>query len=197
MRALAHVIGRFRQAAARFGAAQEAVAAVEFALVLPIMLMMYLGSLELSSAITIDQRVTNVAGAVGDLVAREKGEITASELTDYFTAATAIMQPFSTTSLKQVVTVVSVSSTGTTTVKWSQGYNGGVAKTAGSAYPNVNPIPTAMINISKSNYVIVSEASYTYKPLLGWFFKTSFNLYHQNFYLPRYAAVICYNATTC
>ena len=138
-----------------------------------------------------------MAGAVGDLVAREKGEVTATDLTDFFQAATAIMNPYSTTALKQVVSLVYVSSSGVTTVKWSQAYNGGTAKTAGVAYPTTNAIPAAMINISKSNYIIVSEASYTYKPLLGWFFKSAFNLYHQNFYLPRYAAIICYNTTTC
>jgi Flp pilus assembly protein TadG len=181
----------------RFVRSREATAAVEFAAVMPIMLIMYLGSLELSEAISVDQRVTNVAGTVGDLVARENGTISASTLTDYFQAATAILSPFSTTDLKQVVTLVYVDSAGATLVKWSQAYNGGTAKTAGQPYPATNAIPTAMINISKGNYVIVSEASYPYKPLLGWFFKNTFNLYHQNFYLPRYAKIICYNTATC
>jgi hypothetical protein len=96
-----------------------------------------------------------------------------------------------------VVSVVTVNSTGVTNVLWSQGYNGGTAKTAGSAYPGPHAIPLAMINISKSNWVIVAEASYTYKPLLGFFFKSPFSLYHQNFYLPRFASKICYNTTTC
>ena len=197
MRAMRRMIGWVGERFARFVHASEATAAVEFAFVMPLMLLMYLGSLELSAAISVDQRVTNVAGAVGDLVAREKGEVTSSDLTDFFQAATAIMNPYSTTALKQVVSLVYVNSSGVTTVKWSQAYNGGTAKTVGVAYPTTNAIPTAMINISKSNYIIVSEASYSYKPLLGWFFKSAFSLYHQNFYLPRYAAIICYNTTTC
>ncbi len=52
-----------------------------------------------------------------------------------------------------------------------------------------------MINISKSNWIIVSEAAYVYPPMLGLFFPNSFKLYHQNFYLPRYAANITYNAS--
>ena len=181
----------------RFGRSREATAAIEFAAVVPVMLLMYLGSLELSSAIGVDQRVTNVAGTVGDLVAREKSEVSATDLADYFQAATAIMQPYPTTTLQQVVSLVYVSSTGVTTVKWSQAYNGGTPKTLNQPYPSTHAIPAAMLNISHNNYVIVSEASYTYKPLLGWFFKSSFDLYHQNFYLPRFAAIICYDTPTC
>jgi Flp pilus assembly protein TadG len=185
---------RWLRAALRpFGPASEAAAAVEFALVVPLMLTMYVGSIELSQAINVDQRVTTIAGTVGDLVARADGEIDASTLNDYFHAAEAIISPFSTTGLAQVVTVVRVDDEEQTTVLWSQGYNGGGAKTTGQPYPGPHAIPTPMLNISKNNYVIVSEASYSYRPLLGLFFKTPFALYHQNFYLPRYDDVICYN----
>jgi Flp pilus assembly protein TadG len=176
---------------------REAVAAVEFALILPVMLTMYLGSIELSQAISVDQRVTVVAGTVGDLVARANGEITAANLTDYFQAAQSIIAPFSTTGLTQVVSLVQISSTGVTTVLWSQAYNGGTAKTANQPYPGPHAIPTTTINMWNSNYVIVSESTYSYLPLLGIFFKTPFSLYHQNFYLPRYPGKICYNTTTC
>ncbi|MDR3472848.1 MAG: pilus assembly protein [Devosia sp.] len=197
MNRLGYAIGQLAGLVRRFAKSGEATAAIEFAAVMPVMLLMYLGSLELSDAISVDQRVTNVAGTVGDLVARENGEITATDLSDYFQAATAILSPFPTTTLTQVVTLVAVSNTGVTTVKWSQPYNGGTAKTVGQAYPATNAIPAAMLNISHNNYIIVSEASYSYKPLLGWFFKNSFNLYHQNFYLPRYAKIICYDTATC
>ncbi len=189
---------RFARLLRRFGKAGEAVAAVEFALIMPFLLTLYLGSLELSQLINVDMRVTTIAGTVGDLVARANGTISASTLSDYFTASQAIIAPFSTNGLAQVVSVVTINSSGVTNVLWSQGYNGGIAKTAGSPYPATpHGIPLAMINISKSNWVIVAEAAYSYKPLLGFFFKSPFSLYHQNFYLPRFASKICYNATTC
>lgn len=178
--------------------AQEAVAAVEFAMIMPLLLTLYLGSLELSQLITTDQRITNIAGTVGDLVSRSNGEVTAASLTDYFTAATAIISPLPTTGLTQVVTEYSINaSTGKATVIWSQPYNGGTAKLAGTVYNANTVVPVSMTNISKGSWVIASEAKYPYVPLLGLFFKTSFTLYHQNFYAPRYAAIICYNTTTC
>jgi Flp pilus assembly protein TadG len=178
----------------RFGRAQKAAAAVEFALILPVMLTLYVGSIELSAAFSMDQRVITIAGTVGDLVARTNGSLASSDLTNYFQAAQAIMSPYSATNLKQVVSVVAVDSTGKTKVEWSVGYNGGSAQTCGQPYSTTHPIPTAMTNISKSNIIIVSEASYVYPPVLGLFFKSSFNFYHQNFYLPRYDKDIPYSS---
>lgn len=192
-RAMRRWLADLRDALRRFFPAEAASAAVEFALVVPVMLTMYVGSIELSQAINVDQRVTTIAGTVGDLVARVDGEITAGTLDDYFHAAEAIIAPFPTTGLTQVISLVSVDAKEGTTVLWSVGYNGGTARTTGKPYPGPHPIPTAMLSISTNNYVIVSEASYSYLPLLGLFFKTPFSLYHQNFYLPRYDAMICYN----
>ena len=181
----------------RFGPAREAVAVVEFALVLPIMLTMYIASIELSQAYNMDQRVITIAGAVGDLVSRSnvtKSPITTSSLQDYFQAAQAIIAPFPNGSLKQVVSVVAVDKTGKiTTVEWSQGNNGGTPQVQCQPYAGTHPIPAAMLSISANSYIVVSEASYVYPPMLGLFFPNSFYLYHQNFYLPRYAVYIPYN----
>jgi len=170
----------------RFGAAREAVAAVEFALILPVMLTMYVGSIELSQAFSMDQRVITIAGTTGDLVARTNGAIDMTTLNNYFQAAQAIMGPYSTTDLKQVVSVVAVDSKGNTKVEWSKGYHGGTAQVCNQPYGGAHPIPDVMKNISGGNIVVVSEATYTYPPMLGIFFKSDFVFYHQNFYLPRY-----------
>src|SRR6185437_9645411 len=194
MRPLPASLRRFSATLRRFGRAQKAAAAVEFALILPVMLTLYVGSIELSAAFSMDQRVITIAGTVGDLVARTNGTLAASDLTNYFQAAQAIMAPYSPTKLEQVVSVVAVDSSGNTKVEWSVGYNGGSAQTCGQPYSTVHPIPTAMTNISEGSIIIVSEASYVYPPLLGLFFKNSFNFYHQNFYLPRYDKDIPYSS---
>ena len=182
MRQVRALLDRLRQ----FGVAREAVAAVEFALILPVMLTMYIGSIELSQAFSMDQRVITIAGTTGDLVARSNGAIDATTLNNYFQAAQAIMGPYSTTDLQQVVSVVAVDSKGNTTVEWSRGYNGGTAQVCNQPYAGAHPIPSVMIDLAKSNIVVVSEATYIYPPMLGIFFKNNFVFYHQNFYLPRY-----------
>lgn len=165
-----------------FARAREAVAAVEFALILPILILLYVGSVEVSLAITTNNRVTTVASSVGDLVARAQQKITTGELDDYFAAAANIMTPYSSTNLKQVVTSVAVSNSGTATVEWSQGYNGGIAHNAGAPYA----LPQELIDIAKGKYVIVTEAQLMYTPLFDAVFKSSFPLYHEDFHLPRF-----------
>lgn len=167
----------------RFAVAREGVAAVEFALVLPVMMLLYVGSIELSDLISVDRRITVMAGTVGDLAARADGIIYESELNDYFNAAEEIMTPYKIAGLKQLITCVLVNAAGTTaTVKWSKQSGGATVKTVGSTIT----LPAEIRVISKGKYVIVSETSYAYTPLLGIVFQSAVNLYRQNFHLPRF-----------
>ncbi len=170
----------------RFRRETRAVAAVEFALILPFLLLLYVGSIEASQLIIVDRRVTTVAGTVGDLVARADGSITQAQLTDYFRASQGIFMPFSTTGLRQVITCVYVAANGTTQVRWSRGYNGGVAKTAGQTFA----LPTEVTTLSRNSYIIVSETSYSYRPMLGIVFPTAIPLYRENFHSPRFGDFI-------
>jgi Flp pilus assembly protein TadG len=170
-----------------FALAREGVAAVEFALVLPVMLLLYVGSIELSDLISVDRRVTVMAGTVGDLVARADGVIYESEVTDYFNAAEEIMTPYKIAGLKQLVTSVRISADGSTaTVRWSKQSGGATEKTVGTTIT----LPEEIRNISKNKYVIVSETSYSYTPLMGIVFQNDVDLYRQNFHLPRFGAEI-------
>jgi Flp pilus assembly protein TadG len=178
----------------RFAGAQAGVAAVEFALVVPFMLVVYLGTSEASALITMDRKVQSVAGAVGDLVARENGTISSATLRDYFQAASGIMTPYTTTDIKQIVTSVKVETNGDTIVAWSREYLNGVMS-VGTTYLENTPYGRAsdmasMTDIAKGSYVIVSEASYSYKPLFGLVFDKAVNLYRQSFYVPRFGEPI-------
>lgn len=178
----------------RFLTAQGGVAAVEFALVVPFMLVVYLGTSEASALITMDRKVQSVAGAVGDLVARENGTISGATLQDYFQASSGIMSPYTTTNIKQIVTSVQVMADGTTNVTWSREYLNGVMS-VGTTYVVNKPYGRAsdmasMTDIAKGSYVIVSEASYSYKPLFGLVFDKAVNLYRQSFYVPRFGEPI-------
>jgi Flp pilus assembly protein TadG len=195
---IAHVIEYAARPFRHFVRANEAVAIIEFALIMPVMLLLYLGSVELSQAINVDQRITNIAATVGDLAAREKNVIPASDLTDYFQASKAILSPYTTSGLVQTVSLVAVNSTGVTNVRWTVAVGGTATQIVGQPWTGTHPIPASMINISHSNWIIVSEASYPYQPaIFGMFLKSPTPLYHQAFYLPRFASIICYATTPC
>jgi Flp pilus assembly protein TadG len=170
----------------RFGVAEKGIAATEFALILPFMMVLYMGSVELSQAVSVDRKVAVVAGALGDLVARVKDNLAVSTLNDYFAASQSIMRPYDATNLKQAITLVYVNTDGTTSVTWSYGYNGGAAHSVGATYS----LPTEITDLVSDGYVVVAEAQYQYQPLMGYFFEDPFNMYKEFFYLPRYGDVI-------
>lgn len=181
-RELRHTCFRF----IRFGRAEKAVAAVEFALILPFMLMLYMGSIEVTQVIIMDRKLAAVTSTVGDLVARSNGEVSETTVDDYFAASGLMLAPYPTTTLKQLVTSVYVDDDGDTSVEWSRAYNGATAKSTGSSYP----LPSEITDIATDSYVIVSEAQLPYTPWGGYFFQSSFDLYKQFFHMPRFGEEI-------
>jgi len=186
-----------RDLVTRFRRSTEAVAAVEFALILPLLVTLYFGTVEAAQLYTVDRRVATVASTMADLVSREKTCITTATLTSYFSAATGIMQPYSTTALKQVVSFLAVSSTGTVTVKWSSPYGtGATARTVGVTTALANTTTAAQINsLARTNgWLVAAEIQYPYQPLYGIVIKT-INLAHTEYFLPRYEDEITTGAT--
>lgn len=184
-------LARLRLSLKRLLRADRGVAAVEFALVLPIMLVVYLGTLEASSLITMDRKVQSVAGAIGDLVARTDEVISTSQLQDYFRAASGIMTPFSPDGVLQVVTAVQVNADGTTEVIWTRQYqNGTYSSTTPHNVGDSYPLPTEMTDIARGDMVIASEASLNYTPLLGIVIQTPITLYRSSFFMPRFGGEI-------
>lgn len=77
----------------RFAGDRRAVSAVEFALCLPFMLLLYLGGIELSQAVSADRKVTLLARTIGDLVSQQRS-VTTTDVGNVFDAASAVLYPF-------------------------------------------------------------------------------------------------------
>lgn len=168
-----HLTARARRIARN----SEGVSAIEFALILPVMVIMFLGAVEFSHALTVDRRVSAVASAVADLTA-QTDKITASEVQDMFTAATSIMSPYSSTPISMVVTSVVADEDNKTTVDWSCAENGS-PHAKGSNYA----LPEGLTQPFSS--VIVAEVSYSYTPPIGQYMTGGLTM-SETFYLrPR------------
>jgi len=179
-----------RRRIARFARNEQAVAAVEFALILPFLITLYMGSM-----FTVDRRIEVISATTADLVARwnpNQGAITKATVEDYFKAAEGIITPYSTNGLKQVLTVVTVNAAGTSSkVAWSCAYNGGTALVAGTDFPLEDQmLLLATSNTTKAGFVIASKTSYSYRPVLGMVFTNALNLESQSLFLPRFGAAI-------
>ena len=187
-------LAKLGQWARRFRTAEHGVAAVEFALILPIMLLLYVGMVEGSTLIAMDRKVQTVSGSVGDLVARSNGTIKAGTLNDYIKIAAGIMTPYPDENLVQMVTQVYVDANGKATVDWSKRYVGQVVQSTGARVKgDVYTLPSEGVAVSKGLYVIVTECSVAYTPLYGIVFDKAVNLYRENFYVPRFREQIVLN----
>jgi Flp pilus assembly protein TadG len=172
----------------------DGVAAVEFALLLPVMLLVYVGAMEASALIAMDRRVQSVTGALGDLVAQSNAVLREEDLQDYFLAASGIMTPYPSGGLQQVVTLVSVDDDGSTEIEWSYQYiDGTFAEGVRHSTGDSFELPQAMINVATDGFVIVAESGYSYTPLFGIVFDQPINLYRENFYMTRFGDSIVIN----
>ena len=140
------------------------VAAVEFAYLLPVLIMMTYGVIEASRAVMMHKRFQRSVAMVGDLVAREEtiGD-SASTAKAQMDGIMHIMRPYDISSLKVGVTAVQAdpNNASITKVAWSYPYK---------SYPvlacNATKAMPASGMITKGNSAILVEAEYIYKPIL-------------------------------
>lgn len=192
MRRLRHSLLRLTQ---RFRRDDRAVAAVEFALIMPFMLLLYFGSMEAAALFTVDKRVNSVSATIGDLVSQwdfDDGALPNDTFADYLSASVAIISPFSSQGLAVVVSLVKVNDDGSTEVLWSESNAAGVPRVAGDPYPDL-AADQKMNEIAQGGCVIASEASYSYRPMLGQVFTSNILLAHTNYLLPRFGSQIALN----
>ncbi|MFX8036093.1 TadE/TadG family type IV pilus assembly protein, partial [Acinetobacter baumannii] len=83
----------------RLGFDEQGVSALEFALIAPVLVLIYFGVGELCEAMMAQRRAQHAASAIGDL-ATQSQSLAASDVSDIFAAASTIMTPFPTTTLK-------------------------------------------------------------------------------------------------
>src|SRR4051794_370448 len=145
---------------AQFIRDRRGVSAVEFALLLPLMLSLYLGGFEVSQAVSISRKVTLVSRSVTDLIARDSDtSVSNTESSNALDAATAVVAPFSSSKLKTIVSQVKIDANGRATVDWSDARNPS-ARSAGQ----VVSLPAGLV--IPNTWLIWGEASYDYKPVI-------------------------------
>ena len=161
----------------RFGKDRKGVAAVEFALIAPAMILLYCGLVELCQAIIADRKTNHVASAVGDLVS-QADTVNISDLSDIFTIANTIMSPFPTSSLQIRVTSLTANAAGTPVVDWSRGYGGFGAMTVGQT-------KTLPMTLASGDSMVMAESKYQYTSVLRYVLPNALN-YSESYYLrPR------------
>jgi hypothetical protein len=172
----------------------DGVAAIEFAMVVPLMFFMMVGAVEFSQAITVDRRVTQIASATADIVARAPAEgVSTAQVDRDLSIASQLMAPYELSQLTlAIISVKAQSAPGNPNalnyiVDWSRDNKGGTPYARGSPAPF--GMPQNLLVSGES--VIVGHAIYNYKPLIfNYFIREAFNL-EEKFYLkPRNSSCV-------
>jgi Flp pilus assembly protein TadG len=171
----------------RFLRSTRGVAAVEFAIMLPILVTLFLASVDAARAIAIYTKV-RAASYVLDAITNQYTTIQSADMSAILGATSVVLAPYSSSPVTVVLSQIKVSSATSAAVNWSATLNG-------TALTQKNPItvPTNFAACSSYPcYLIYGQVSYTYTPLFLYFTKSAITLSDSLYATPRVSECILY-----
>lgn len=141
-----------------FASDLRAVAAIEFAFLVPLMLLLYVGTIELSGAVSANRKLSRTSLVIGDLITQTNC-YTNSDIEDIMKIADDIMYPYD-DALTIVITAIRIED-GDGEVVWSRA-NGSGADAPGAPYSVPKTIAT------EGTFLIATRVAMNYQPAVGW-----------------------------
>lgn len=167
---------------------ERGVSAIEFALVLPLMLTLLIGGAEVGDGVATKLRMSRSAYTVADL-ASQFVSIQSSDMSNILSAGSVLIAPYAPSFLTVTVSeVTTIAPGGLAAVKWSA--STGKARTAGQAIT----LPAAFSNLPVNTALILGEASYAYAPTLGYSVTGTFTFADSYYLYPRLSDCVTYNS---
>jgi Flp pilus assembly protein TadG len=161
----------------RFFRDASGLSAVEFALLLPVMISSYFGVAEIGNYILADRKVTSVAATAADLVAQST-QVSNSSMADIMASLNVVIQPFNPADTQIRITSVTADALGNTKVAWSD-----AVRTSPRAVGSTISMPAGLVPANQS--VIFSEVTFTYKSVVGMFLQNGITVTDQFYQKPR------------
>jgi Flp pilus assembly protein TadG len=201
---------RLRSAPTRLFKDTRGLAATEFAFIVPFMLVMFFGTVEISSGVAVDRKVTLVARTLSDLLSQVGPPPPPAPVSSYapaddtylqnvFTAGIAILTPYCAVPATLQLTEIYVDSNQVAKVQWSKAASVPtcnatqvtLTNSTRSAGDTITIPPTLLV---KQTYLIFSEVSYNYTPVgIGYVMKSNVILSDVSYTRPRQVVCVIYN----
>lgn len=194
-----------------FGTCARAVAALEMALVTPFLLLMFLGSVELSRYFMIAKRVSNAAANMANLLATSKTDLTEAEL--LFISQARMLVPSIAEDTPQGFSYADKHPVALASIEFRPTVAGcqdgctyeafvtdsfmlaeGVGRACGKQTKIDDDAPSSFAGVPASLYgpgsAVVVDFRYSYTPLFGSRFVQAFTIHRAAFMAPRYASTV-------
>ncbi|MEQ9437070.1 TadE/TadG family type IV pilus assembly protein [Hyphomonas sp.] len=156
---------------------EKGVSAVEFALIAPLMVLIYFGCIELSFLMRMDRRVTSTSSSLGDLTAR-LATVTDDDMAEMFAAAKVMMQPYDAEAGSMRISSIVDDGDGVTKVAWSDAY-----AMSPLSEGSVVTVPDGIIPSPGS--AIVAEVQFNYQSPFGYVLKLERTVSDKFYLRPR------------
>jgi Flp pilus assembly protein TadG len=180
--------------ARRFIASTRAVAAIEFAIIAPMLLVMLIETYDIGNAIAVYMKVRSATFALASITntyATSSNGIAAANMSDTMTKVSQVLAPYSSSPGTFTVSQIKATSASNATVSWSYSLNG-TAHTAGTTWT----LPSLLTSTNSCNsypcYLIYAEVSYSYTPFLFSTFMSTFTLGDNIYVTPRSSICVQY-----
>lgn len=175
-----------------FAAREKGAVAIEFALTLPIWIMLLLGGWDVGYLLILSQRVDRIAYSVTDIVTQQE-TVTKADLDSIFLAAGQLMQPFS-FGADGIVIVTSLHKPagGNTVISWQYSGGGTLPRTSKIGDPSTTtPAIPGGITLNDNENIIIAEVYYAFTPLfINAGILHEEDLYRVAIYKPRLSPLI-------
>lgn len=175
---------------------ERGVAAIEFAMIFPMLILMLFGITDVANYFAVDRKVSQIAQAMSDLTSRYTS-VQETDVSNFFKIAGAMVTPYDKGQLKATIHQVYLDpNSKTVKVVWSRG---STPKARNSLYTG---LPTGLIgkdasgNWLANQYLIVGDVSYDYEPTIGWVLaKTGIKATEQAYTKPRQMTCVMLGST--
>lgn len=174
-----------------FWQAQSGIAVVEFALILPVLMLLFYGTIEVTRYILIVQKVEKLAHSIADVTSQEQ-TASATVLNQALAATSDIMSPYTMTTNGTVFisSLYRAQGAAEATVNWR--YQGGGSLPATSQIGPLGGLPVVPggFTFDERENVIAAEVFYRFSPLISAQFFGTVTVYRAAFYKPRFGALL-------
>jgi Flp pilus assembly protein TadG len=168
----------------RFVASTRGVAAIEFAMVLPILSVMFLATFDGGRAIATYMKVRSATYALA-AITNQYATIQSADMMAILGATSVVMAPYNTATPSVTVSQIKINGSGVAKIEWSAN-QGGTARTVGTS---ITP-PSAMI--VDNSYLILAEVTNTFTPLFGFFGSGGISFSDNLYVTPRSVSCVIY-----
>jgi hypothetical protein len=179
---------RLKRLARKFARDVRGVAAIEMAIIFPVMIILYIGLVDVTNLLMVNRRVTLTTSTLADLVTQADSTITTADIDGVFESAKAIFEPMPVEGISLNLWAFRMED-GSPTLQWQ--YTNGV--TCGSAPDGGEDMESLM---EDGNDIIVGRVCYYQEAILGSLFSVdTFELEDELMLRPRQSTTL--DCTDC